>query len=49
MSIWFAALAALVAQRLSVAGVAQEDRAAVIAIPGALLAVGAVLRIVAGL
>lgn len=47
ISLWFASLAALVAQRTAVAGgVEREEHGIVIAIPGCLLAVGAALLLV---
>lgn len=47
VSLWFAALSAIVAQRTAVTGrVDPEERGIVIAIPGCLLAVGAALLLV---
>ena len=40
ISLWFASLAALVAQRAAVVGFEREEHGIVVAIPGSLLAVG---------
>jgi hypothetical protein len=42
-SLWFAALSAIVAQRMSVVGFEPEERNTAIAIPGSLLAIGLLL------
>lgn len=43
ISLWFAALSAIVAQRMSVVGFEPEERAVAAGIPGSLLAIGVLL------